>query len=126
MAQNNALAVATLLLADERETGVSLSADKIETLCNMYGTPVNIVRQVMDECREDIKKTLDYGVDSTLAIAIAKGRDIDDDDLKDATKFYMLYTNAVQRLKDKYANEVADLRVGIQETINRLKNPENE
>ena len=124
MAQNNALIVATMALADERETGVSLSPDKLETLCNLYNTPANIVRQIIEEAKEDIKKTLEYGVDTTLAIAVAKGKDIDDDDLKDASKYYMLYTNSIQRLKDKFGAEVADLRVNIQETINKLKNPE--
>ena len=124
MAQNNALVVATIVLADERETGVPLSLDKLETLCNLYNTPSNIVKQIMEEAKEDIKKTLDYGVDTTLAIAAAKGKDIDDDDLKDASKYYMLYTNSIQKLKDKFGAEVADLRVNIQETINKLKNPE--
>lgn len=124
MAQNNALIVATMALADERETGVSLSPDKLETLCNLYNTPANIVRQIIEEAKEDIKKTLEYGVDTTLAIAVAKGTDIDDDDLKDASKYYMLYTNSIQKLKDKFGAEVADLRVNIQETINKLKNPE--
>ena len=124
MAQNNALIVATMALADERETGVSLSPDKLETLCNLYNTPANIVRQIIEEAKEDIKKTLEYGVDTTLAIAIAKGKDIDDNDLKDASKYYMLYTNSIQKLKDKFGAEVADLRVNIQETINKLKNPE--
>ena len=124
MAQNNALIVATMALADERETGVSLSPDKLETLCNLYNTPANIVRQIIEEAKEDIKKTLEYGVDTTLAIAVAKGKDIDDDDLKDASKYYMLYTNSIHKLKDKFGAEVADLRVNIQETINKLKNPE--
>ena len=124
MAQNNALIVATMALADERETGVSLSPDKLETLCNLYNTPANIVRQIIEEAKEDIKKTLEYGVDTTLAIAVAKGKDIDNDDLKDASKYYMLYTNSIQKLKDKFGAEVADLRVNIQETINKLKNPE--
>ena len=124
MAQNNALIVATMALADERETGVSLSPDKLETLCNLYNTPANIVRQIIEEAKEDIKKTLEYGVDTTLAIAVAKGKDIDDEDLKDASKYYMLYTNSIQKLKDKFGAEVADLRVNIQETINKLKNPE--
>ena len=124
MAQNNALILATMALADERETGVSLSPDKLETLCNLYNTPANIVRQIIEEAKEDIKKTLEYGVDTTLAIAVAKGKDIDDDDLKDASKYYMLYTNSIQKLKDKFGAEVADLRVNIQETINKLKNPE--
>ena len=124
MAQNNALIVATMALADERETGVSLPPDKLETLCNLYNTPANIVRQIIEEAKEDIKKTLEYGVDTTLAIAVAKGKDIDDDDLKDASKYYMLYTNSIQKLKDKFGAEVADLRVNIQETINKLKNPE--
>ena len=124
MAQNNALIVATMALADERETGVSLSPDKLETLCNLYNTPANIVRQIIEEAKEDIKKTLEYGVDTTLAIAVAKGKDIDDDDLKDASKYYMLYTNSIQKLKDKFGAEVADLRVNIQETINKLKNTE--
>ena len=124
MAQNNALIVATMAFADERETGVSLFPDKLETLCNLYNTPANIVRQIIEEAKEDIKKTLEYGVDTTLAIAVAKGKDIDDDDLKDASKYYMLYTNSIQKLKDKFGAEVADLRVNIQETINKLKNPE--
>ena len=110
MAQNNALIVATMALADERETGVSLSADKLETLCNLYNTPANIVRQIIEEAKEDKYDQMMY--------------ELYDDDLKDASKYYMLYTNSIQKLKDKFGAEVADLRVNIQETINKLKNPE--
>ena len=36
MAQNNALAVATLVMADERTSGSIFPTDKLETLCNIY------------------------------------------------------------------------------------------
>ena len=124
MAQNNALAVATLVMADERTTGQVLPTDKLETLCNIYKVSFNIVNQILDEAKEGVKEAIDFGTDATIAIAIAKAKDIDDDDLKEATEAYANYVNAVNKLKDKYNSEVADFRVNMQETINKLRNPD--
>lgn len=124
MAQNNALAVATLVMADERTTGQVFPTDKLETLCNMYKVSFNIVNQILDEAKEGVKEAIDFGTDATIAIAIAKAKDIDDDDLKEATEAYANYVNAVNKLKDKYNSEVADFRVNMQETINKLRNPD--
>lgn len=124
MAQNNALAVATLVMADERTTGQVFPTDKLETLCNIYKVSFNIVNQILDEAKEGVKEAIDFGTDATIAIAIAKAKDIDDDDLKEATEAYANYVNAVNKLKDKYNSEVADFRVNIQETINKLRNPD--
>lgn len=124
MAQNNALAVATLVMADERTTGQVFPTDKLETLCNLYKVSFNIVNQILDEAKEGVKEAIDFGTDATIAIAIAKAKDIDDDDLKEATEAYASYVNAVNKLKDKYNSEVADFRVNMQETINKLRNPD--
>lgn len=124
MAQNNALAVATLVMADERTTGQVFPTDKLETLCNIYKVSFNIVNQILDEAKEGVKEAIDFGTDATIAIAIAKAKDIDDDDLKEATEAYAKYVNAVNKLKDKYNSEVADFRVNMQETINKLRNPD--
>ena len=124
MAQNNALAVATLVMADERTTGQVFPTDKLETLCNIYKVSFNIVNQILDEAKEGVKEAVDFGTDATIAIAIAKAKDIDDDDLKEATEAYANYVNAVNKLKDKYISEVADFRVNMQETINKLRNPD--
>ena len=124
MAQNNALAVATLIMADERTTGQVFPTDKLETLCNLYKVSFNIVNQILDEAKEGVKEAIDFGTDATIAIAIAKAKDIDDDDLKEATEAYANYVNAVNKLKDKYNSEVADFRVNMQETINKLRNPD--
>lgn len=124
MAQNNALAVATLVMADERTTGQVFPTDKLETLCNLYKVSFNIVNQILDEAKEGVKEAIDFGTDATIAIAIAKAKDIDDDDLKEATEAYANYVNAVNKLKDKYNYEVADFRVNMQETINKLRNPD--
>nr|DAN71940.1 MAG TPA: hypothetical protein [Caudoviricetes sp.] len=124
MAQNNALAVATLVMADERTTGQVFPTDKLETLCNIYKVSFNIVNQILDEAKEGVKEAIDFGTDATIAIAIAKAKDIDDDDLKEATEAYANYVNAVNKLKDKYNSEVADFRVNMQETINKLRNPD--
>lgn len=124
MAQNNALAVATLVMADERTTGQVFPTDKLETLCNIYKVSFNIVNQILDEAKEGVKEAVDFGTDATIAIAIAKAKDIDDDDLKEATEAYANYVNAVNKLKDKYNSEVADFRVNMQETINKLRNPD--
>ena len=124
MAQNNALAVATLVMADERTTGQVFPTDKLETLCNLYKVSFNIVNQILDEAKEGVKEAIDFGTDATIAIAIAKAKDIDDDDLKEATEAYANYGNAVNKLKDKYNSEVADFRVNMQETINKLRNPD--
>lgn len=124
MAQNNALAVATLVIADERTTGQVFPTDKLETLCNIYKVSFNIVNQILDEAKEGVKEAIDFGTDATIAIAIAKAKDIDDDDLKEATEAYANYVNAVNKLKDKYNSEVADFRVNMQETINKLRNPD--
>lgn len=124
MAQNNALAVATLVMADERTTGQIFPTDKLETLCNLYKVSFNIVNQILDEAKEGVKEAIDFGTDATIAIAIAKAKDIDDDDLKEATEAYANYVNAVNKLKDKYNSEVADFRVNMQETINKLRNPD--
>lgn len=124
MAQNNALAVATLIMADERTTGQVFPTDKLETLCNIYKVSFNIVNQILDEAKEGVKEAIDFGTDATIAIAIAKAKDIDDDDLKEATEAYANYVNAVNKLKDKYNSEVADFRVNMQETINKLRNPD--
>lgn len=124
MAQNNALAVATLVMADERTTGQVFPTDKLETLCNLYKVSFNIVNQILDEAKEGVKEAIDFGTDATIAIAIAKAKDIDDDDLKEATEAYANYVNAVNKLKDKYNSEVADFRVNMQETINKLRNPD--
>lgn len=124
MAQNNALAVATLVMADERTTGQVFPTDKLETLCNIYKVSFNIVNQILDEAKEGVKEAIDFGTDATIAIAIAKAKDIDDDDLKEATEAYTNYVNAVNKLKDKYNSEVADFRVNMQETINKLRNPD--
>ena len=80
MAQNNALAVATLVMADERTTGQVFPTDKLETLCNIYKVSFNIVNQILDEAKEGVKEAIDFGTDATIAIAIAKAKDIDDDD----------------------------------------------
>ena len=101
MAQNNALAVATLVMADERTTGQVFPTDKLETLCNIYKVSFNIVNQILDEAKEGVKEAIDFGTDATIAIAIAKAKDIDDDDLKEATEAYANYVNAVNKLKDK-------------------------
>ena len=122
MAQNNALAVATLVMADERTTGQVFPTDKLETLCNIYKVSFNIVNQILDEAKEGVKEAIDFGTDATIAIAIAKAKDIDDDDLKEATEAYANYVNAVNKLKDKYNSEVADFRVNMQETINKIIN----
>jgi len=114
MAQNNALAVATLVMADERTTGQVFPTDKLETLCNIYKVSFNIVNQILDEAKEGVKEAIDFGTDATIAIAIAKAKDIDDDDLKEATEAYANYVNAVNKLKDKYNSEVADFRVNMQ------------
>lgn len=124
MAQNNALAVATLVMADERTTGQVFPTDKLETLCNIYKVSFNMVNQILDEAKEGVKEAVDFGTDATIAIAIAKAKDIDDDDLKEATEAYANYVNAVNKLKDKYNSEVADFRVNMQETINKLRNPD--
>ena len=124
MAQNNALAVATLVMADERTTGQVFPTDKLETLCNLYKVSFNIVNQILDEAKEGVKEAIDFGTDATIAIAIAKAKDIDDDDLKEATEAYALYVNAINKLKDKYNDEIADFRVNMQETINKLRNPD--
>ncbi len=124
MAQNNALAVATLVMADERTTGQVFPTDKLETLCNIYKVSFNIVNQILDEAKEGVKTAIDFGTDATIAIAIAKAKDIDDDDLKEATEAYALYVNAINKLKDKYNDEIADFRVNMQETINKLRNPD--
>lgn len=124
MAQNNALAVATLVMADERTTGQVFPTDKLETLCNIYKVSFNIVNQILDDAKEGVKEAIDFGTDATIAIAIAKAKDIDDDDLKEATEAYANYVNAVNKLKDKYNSEVADFRVNMQETINKLRNPD--
>lgn len=124
MAQNNALAVATLVMADERTTGQVFPTDKLETLCNIYKVSFNIVNQILDEAKEGVKEAIDFGTDATIAIAIAKAKDIDDDDLKEATEAYANYVNAVNKLKDKYNSEIADFRVNMQETINKLRNPD--
>lgn len=124
MAQNNALAVATLVMADERSTGDIFPTDKLETLCNLYHVPFNIVNQILDEAKGDVKTAIDFGTDATIAIAIAKAKDIDDEDLKEATEAYARYVNAINKLKDKYNSEVADFRVNMQETINKLRNPD--
>lgn len=124
MAQNNALAVATLVMTDERTTGQVFPTDKLETLCNIYKVSFNIVNQILDEAKEGVKEAIDFGTDATIAIAIAKAKDIDDDDLKEATEAYANYVNAVNKLKDKYNSEVADFRVNMQETINKLRNPD--
>ena len=124
MAQNNALAVATLVMADERTTGQVFPTDKLETLCNIYKVSFIIVNQILDEAKEGVKEAIDFGTDATIAIAIAKAKDIDDDDLKEATEAYANYVNAVNKLKDKYNSEVADFRVNMQETINKLRNPD--
>lgn len=124
MAQNNALAVATLVMADERSTGDIFPTDKLETLCNLYHVPFNIVNQILDEAKGDVKTAIDFGTDATIAIAIAKAKDIDDEDLKEATEAYARYVNAINKLKDKYNSEVADFRVNVQETINKLRNPD--
>ena len=124
MAQNNALAVATLVMADERTTGDIFPTDKLETLCNLYHVPFNIVNQILDEAKGDVKTAIDFGTDATIAIAIAKAKDIDDEDLKEATEAYARYVNAINKLKDKYNSEVADFRVNVQETINKLRNPD--
>ena len=124
MAQNNALAVATLVMADERSTGDIFPTDKLETLCNLYHVPFNIVNQILDEAKSDVKTAIDFGTDATIAIAIAKAKDIDDEDLKEATEAYARYVNAINKLKDKYNSEVADFRVNVQETINKLRNPD--
>lgn len=124
MAQNNALAVATLVMADERSTGAIFPTDKLETLCNLYHVPFNIVNQILDEAKGDVKTAVDFGTDATIAIAIAKAKDIDDEDLKEATEAYARYVNAINKLKDKYNSEVADFRVNVQETINKLRNPD--
>jgi len=124
MAQNNALAVATLVMADERTTGQVFPTDKLETLCNIYKVSFNIVNQILDEAKEGVKEAIDFGTDATIAIAIAKAKDIDDADLKEATEAYANYVNAVNKLKDKYNSEVADFRVNMQETINKLRNPD--
>ena len=124
MAQNNALAVATLVMADERTTGQVFPTDKLETLCNIYKVSFNIVNQILDEAKEGVREAIDFGTDATIAIAIAKAKDIDDDDLKEATEAYANYVNAVNKLKDKYNSEVADFRVNMQETINKLRNPD--
>nr|DAN26072.1 MAG TPA: hypothetical protein [Caudoviricetes sp.] len=124
MAQNNALAVATLVMADERTTGQVFPTDKLETLCNIYKVSFNIVNQILDEAKEGVKEAIDFGTDATIAIAIAKAKDIDDDNLKEATEAYANYVNAVNKLKDKYNSEVADFRVNMQETINKLRNPD--
>lgn len=124
MAQNNALAVATLVMADERTTGQVFPTDKLETLCNIYKVSFNMVNQILDEAKEGVKEAVDFGTDATIAIAIAKAKDIDDDDLKEATEAYANYVNAINKLKDKYNSEVADFRVNMQETINKLRNPD--
>lgn len=124
MAQNNALAVATLVMADERTTGQVFPTDKLETLCNIYKVSFNIVNQILDEAKEGVKEAIDFGTDATIAIAIAKAKDVDDDDLKEATEAYANYVNAVNKLKDKYNSEVADFRINMQETINKLRNPD--
>ena len=124
MAQNNALAVATLVMADERTTDSIFPTDKLETLCNLYHVPFNIVNQILEEAKEGVKTAIDFGTDATIAIAIAKAKDIDDDDLKEATEAYALYVNAINKLKDKYNDEIADFRVNMQETINKLRNPD--
>ena len=124
MAQNNALAVATLVIADERTTGQVFPTDKLETLCNLYKVPFNIVNQILEEAKEGVKTAVDFGTDATIAIAIAKAKDIDDDDLKEATEAYALYVNAINKLKDKYNDEIAEFRVNMQETINKLRNPD--
>lgn len=124
MAQNNALAVATLVMADERTTGQVFPTDKLETLCNIYKVSFNIVNQILDEAKEGVKEAVDFGTDATIAIAIAKAKDIDDDDLKEATEAYANYVNAINKLKDKYNSEIADFRVNMQETINKLRNPD--
>ena len=124
MAQNNALAVATLVMADERTTGQVFPTDKLETLCNIYKVSFNIVNQILDEAKEGVKEAIDFGTDATIAIAIAKAKDIDDDDLKEATEAYANYVNAINKLKDKYNSEIADFRVNMQETINKLRNPD--
>lgn len=124
MAQNNALAVATLVMADERTTGQVFPTDKLETLCNIYKVSFNMVNQILDEAKEGVKEAVDFGTDATIAIAIAKAKDIDDDDLKEATEAYANYVNAINKLKDKYNSEIADFRVNMQETINKLRNPD--
>ena len=124
MAQNNALAVATLVMADERTTGQVFPTDKLETLCNIYKVSFNMVNQILDEAKEGVKEAVDFGTDATIAIAIAKAKDIDDDDLKEATEAYANYVNAINKLKDKYNSEFADFRVNMQETINKLRNPD--
>ena len=124
MAQNNALAVATLVMADERSVGSVFPTDKLETLCNIYQVPFNIVNQILEEAKSGVKEAVDFGTDATIAIAIAKAKDIDDDDLKEATEAYANYVNAINKLKDKYSSEVADFRVNMQETINKLRNPD--
>lgn len=124
MAQNNALAVATLVMADERSVGSVFPTDKLETLCNIYQVPFNIVNQILEEAKGGVKEAVDFGTDATIAIAIAKAKDIDDDDLKEATEAYANYVNAINKLKDKYNSEVADFRINMQETINKLRNPD--
>ena len=124
MAQNNALAIATLVMADERTTGDIFPTDKLETLCNLYHVPFNIVNQILDEAKGDVKTAIDFGTDATIAIAIAKAKDIDDEDLKEATEAYARYVNAINKLKDKYNSEGADFRVNVQENINKLRNPD--
>lgn len=124
MAQNNALAVATLVMADERTTGQVFPTDKLETLCNIYQVSFNMVNQILEEAKEGVKEAVDYGTDATIAIAIAKAKDIDDDDLKAATEAYALYVNSINKLKDKYNDEIAEFRVNMQETINKLRNPD--
>lgn len=126
MAYNNELAIATMILADAQKTGTSLTSDQIDTLCNMHKVSADIVKQIMTEATKptEVEQSVDFATKAVVAINVSKSIDADDPDLKEATLAYIKYTEAVKRLIDKNLDKVSEMTVGIQQIIDKLKNPE--